>query len=321
MAKTARSKFDPVLSRAAADRLRPLLDSFLAGYDRQSRVPHDPIEFPLRYQERDDVEVTALFATSLAYGRVDLFKPKLADLFDHMGEHPGAFIRGLRLPRDIAVFDGFVYRFNVGSDLATLALFASRLMRRHGSIGSAFAFHYRKSRDLRGTLSTLARDLRSVDRRSIERRLGRVRGLDHLFPDPARGGACKRQMLLLRWLVRGPDGLDFGLWGDVPPSALVIPLDTHIARVSRRLGLTRRRTLGWRTAEEITSSLRLLDAQDPIKYDFALCHFGMSGACPPRPRIENCRACPLVSACRSGSARVRRAAAATEVSLALSVTA
>jgi uncharacterized protein (TIGR02757 family) len=296
-----------VLSHAAADRLRPRLDAFLVGYDRRSRIPYDPIEFPMRYSDADDIEVAALFSSCLAYGRVDLFKPKLAALFAAMGDRPGAFIRNLRIPRDLAPFRGVVYRFNVGSDLAVLARFASKLMGRYGSIGAAFGSHFRKTRDVREALSGLARELASIDRRPIQRRLGPVRGLQHLFPDPARGGACKRQMLLLRWMVRGPDGLDFGRWRDVPSSALVIPLDTHIARVSRRLGLTRRRTLGWKTAEEITASLRLLDPADPIKYDFALCHYGMSGACPPRLTIENCMRCALSSVCRSGSARVRRA--------------
>jgi uncharacterized protein (TIGR02757 family) len=147
-----------------------------------------------------------------------------------------------------------------------------------------------------------------LNRKPVERALGPVRGLAHLFPDPARGGASKRQMLLLRWMVRGPDGLDFGLWKEVPSSALTIPLDTHIARVSRRIGLTQRRTLGWRTAKDITDSLKLLDPADPIKYDFALCHLGMSGACPPRLTVEHCRRCPLSAGCRTGLARLKRAA-------------
>jgi hypothetical protein len=93
--------------------------------------------------------------------------------------------------------------------------------------------------------------------------------------------------------------------GYFPPSLLVIPLDTHIARMARNLGLTARRDLSWRTAEEITASLRLLDPLDPIKYDFALCHFGMSGACPPQRHTVRCVACELRSGCGPGSRIVR----------------
>jgi uncharacterized protein (TIGR02757 family) len=101
-------------------------------------------------------------------------------------------------------------------------------------------------------------------------------------------------------MVRGPDAIDFGVWKRVRPSELVIPLDTHIARLGSWLGLTSRRTHGWAMAEEITESLRRLDPEDPVRYDFALCHYGMSGACPVRPVKANCAKCPLRSECRVG---------------------
>jgi uncharacterized protein (TIGR02757 family) len=134
--------------------------------------------------------------------------------------------------------------------------------------------------------------------------MGPARALDHLLPDASRGAACKRLLLYLRWMVRRDD-VDLGAWeGIVPPSALVIPLDTHVSRLSRLLGLTCRADLSWRTAEEITASLRRLSPEDPVRYDFALCHLGMSGACPARRSAERCRACPLAPACPTG----RRAA-------------
>jgi uncharacterized protein (TIGR02757 family) len=127
-----------------------------------------------------------------------------------------------------------------------------------------------------------------------------TRGLRHLLPDAAGPGAAKRWNLYLRWMVRGPDGVDLGAWRGVPRAALVIPLDTHVMRVSRCLGLTRRADASWRTAEEITASLRRVDPDDPVRFDFALCHLGMSGACPARRRTAACAACPLAGACRAG---------------------
>jgi endonuclease III len=102
-------------------------------------------------------------------------------------------------------------------------------------------------------------------------------------------------------MVRGPDGVDLGLWRGVPTSALVVPLDTHVARVARRLGLTRRRDLSWRTAEEVTGGLRVADAGDPVRFDFALCHLGMSGHCPPRRDPERCAICLLADGCEAGA--------------------
>jgi uncharacterized protein (TIGR02757 family) len=101
-------------------------------------------------------------------------------------------------------------------------------------------------------------------------------------------------------MVRGPDAVDLGAWrGIVPAAALVVPLDTHVHRVARCLGLTRRRDASWRTAEEITAALRRVDPDDPVRYDFALCHLGMSGACPARRDRARCAPCPLAAACRA----------------------
>ena len=142
----------------------------------------------------------------------------------------------------------------------------------------------------------------------IRKALGKERGLHHLLPNPLGAGAAKRLNLYLRWMVRGPDAVDFGIWKSIPASALLIPLDTHIGRIAKRLGLTARNDLSWRTAEEITASLRKLDPEDPVKYDFALCHYGMSGVCPVKPRAENCARCLLWDGCRTGQRTVRRLA-------------
>jgi uncharacterized protein (TIGR02757 family) len=127
--------------------------------------------------------------------------------------------------------------------------------------------------------------------------LPRDAGVRHLLTSPAGGSACKRMNLYLRWMVRGGDGIDCGLWPGVPTSALVIPLDTHVARISRFLGLTRRRTQDWKMAEEITASLRRFDPADPVKYDFAICRLGILDHCPSRRNLHKCAACPLLELC------------------------
>jgi len=95
-----------------------------------------------------------------------------------------------------------------------------------------------------------------------------------MFPDPKKGSACKRMNLFLRWMVR-KDDMDLGLWGEIPTSKLIIPVDTHVARIAKELGLTKQTTANWKMAEEITENLKMFDREDPVKYDFALCHIGM----------------------------------------------
>ena len=304
----------PSLSDAAALRLKPLLDRFAERAPYQARIPFDPVEFPHRYRDPRDVEVSGLLAASLAYGRADLFRSKLEVLFSRIGSSPGTFVAELR-PRGAAKLLGdFVYRFNVGTDLAVLLLGMGRALRELGSLEALFARQLQQHGDLHGALGGFTAWLRKGPIGSLRRELGPERGLHHLLPSPLGPGAAKRLNLFLRWMVRGPDQVDFGIWSSVPPSLLVIPLDTHVGRIARHLRLTKRKDLSWRTAEEITASLRRIDPSDPVRYDFALCHYGMSGGCPLIPRSENCGRCSLLPACGTGQRISRRFAIQQAVS-------
>ena len=297
----------PRLSEARAARLRRALRTLERRSPPRRRLPLDPVSFPHRYRAPRDIEVAGLLAASLAYGRADLFLPKVDGLLRGMGRSPAAFVRRLTPARARSLLSGFVYRFNVGADIAVLLLGTGRMLRELGSLEAGFrrALEAHPG-DLHAALAAFVAALRDVDVAAVERVLGPVRGLGHLLPVPLGPGAAKRLHLYLRWMVRGPDAVDLGIWTSIPPSALLVPLDTHVARLSRRLGLTGRRTLGWRTAEEVTDNLRRIDAADPVRFDFVLCHHGMSGACPPRARPELCRVCALQSECRVGQRLTRR---------------
>lgn len=99
-------------------------------------------------------------------------------------------------------------------------------------------------------------------------------GMKFMIPDPLKGSACKRMNLFLRWMIR-KDQLDFGLWNEIPASKLVIPVDTHVAKICKQLKLTKKKNESWQMAEEITEHLKKFDAFDPVKYDFAICHIGI----------------------------------------------
>jgi uncharacterized protein (TIGR02757 family) len=302
-----------ILSPDRAAALRPLLDALDVALDRTARIAADPVELPRRYADPDDAEVAALFAACLAYGRADVFKPVVERVLAAMGPSPAAFAAAFARAPDPAFFAGAVYRFNRPPDLAALAAAIGDVRARHGSLGARFAALLRDARgDLRGALARFAAELR--DAPPVEALLaGRgPRGLAHLLPDAAGPGASKRWNLYLRWMVRGPDGVDLGLWKEVPPAALVVPLDTHVHRVARALGLTARTDASWRTAEQITASLRRIDPADPVRYDFALCHLGMSGTCPAHRDASRCAACARREACLTAArgARHPRARAA-----------
>ncbi|HET9595841.1 MAG TPA: TIGR02757 family protein [Anaeromyxobacteraceae bacterium] len=290
------------LSEARARALGPLLDRFERGFDKRARLGFDPVELPRRHADPADQEVAGLFAAALAYGRADLFKPVLERALAEMGPSPASFCeRFARSPHP--AFEGFLYRFNRPADLRALAAAVGHLRREHGSLGARFAALLRETRGerepLRSALARFGRELREAPPARAQLADRGARGLAHLLPDAALPGPCKRWNLYLRWMVRGPDEVDLGAWRGVPASALVVPLDTHLARVARYLGLTDRSDMSWRTAAEITGNLRRLDPADPVRFDFVLCHLGMSGACPLRRDPARCAVCPLSGECRA----------------------
>ncbi|MFN0063148.1 MAG: TIGR02757 family protein [Myxococcaceae bacterium] len=267
---------------------------------RVVRTNADPVEFPRRYKRRDDVEVAALVSAALAYGRADIFRQKVAWLLERLGPHPGETVARLDARAVAPLVRGFVYRFNVATDVAVLLLGAGRMLRENGTIEAPLANALAGGASLHAALSLWLGQLRDVPMALLRKLLGPERGLHHLLPSPLGPGAAKRWNMLLRWLVRGPDGVDLGIWRCVKPAQLMIPLDTHVHRLARRIGLTRRTDASWRTAEEVTAKLAQCAPEDPVQYDFALCHHGMSGACGAKLKRSDCQRCPLRGACRTG---------------------
>ena len=283
---------------ARAALLKPRLDALLKTFDFAGRLPNDPVEQAHRYSAQDDIEVAALLASAVAYGSVKLFKPRLTALLDALGPSPAAAARTLDPKRWRRQVPPFAYRMTGQADIACLLLGAGRALNEHGTLGALYERRFSESAgDAREALTRFVADLTSPDFTPIAGQRGPTRRLKHLLSSPERGSACKRLNLFLRWMVRGPDGVDFGLWR-VPTRSLVIPLDTHVHRIGGFLGLTRRKDLSWRTAAEITARLAELDPDDPVKYDFALSHLGISGACPSRRDPVKCEGCGIRQVCR-----------------------
>lgn len=296
--------------------LEQILDKFYSEYNFKERVFHDPIEFPHRYKNPADIESSGFIASCFAYGRVDLFKPVINKILSIMGKSPHDFLLSFSSKKQRHLFSGIKYRFNENEDIVCLLHILNRALKKYGSIEALFKLHY-KDNDLNtgngliGFVDTLltiglshpplnplpSREGEQVgDRPSREGTIkkdppslcgrGRGGGLLQFFPSPQKGSACKRMNLFLRWMIRDRD-IDFGIWKGIPKNKLVIPLDTHIARISKCLGFTKRASQDWKMAVEITESLKKFDSEDPLKYDFALCHQGISRICS----LENCKGC------------------------------
>jgi len=262
---------------AGKNQLKEVLDRLYGDSDHVTRAQHDPISLPLKYKSRADIEIAGFIASALAYGKVSLFLPISGELLDRLGRHPAHTLME-STPKELTrISSGLSYRFQSSSDLAALIKGLARTLKDHGSLEAAFMHGFLPEHE--NTKAALTTFMGGILKESTGARPSRAtHGLKHLLSSPHAGGAAKRACLYLRWMVRDTD-IDFGLWRGVPKSKLIIPLDTHIARVSRCLGLTVRRTNNWKTAVEITRALSAFDPADPLKYDFALCHRGISGVC------------------------------------------
>ncbi|MCI0549199.1 MAG: TIGR02757 family protein [Candidatus Rokubacteria bacterium] len=280
-------------------RLKAPLEALYRDFDWSRRTERDAIRYPLRYRDPGDREIAGLLAACLAYGRVDLFGPWVEWALARMGPSPARFMLAFDLAGDAALFDGFHYRFNRPRDLVAFSAAVAAILRGHGSLGAFFARGFRPGDgDVGPALERFVAEGFLHDGIAAlfpGRRFSY--GYRHLFPRPSTGGACKRLHLFLRWMVRRTPP-DLGLWPDIPPSALLIPVDTHIEHMARAIGLTRRRSRNAKMAAEITARLRALDPADPVKYDFALCHVRMAGDCRDRREPAVCGRCGLRPVCR-----------------------
>ncbi len=278
-----------MLSEHRAAKLKPMLEDLLAQCDYEARRLHDPVEFSWRYPTRPDQELVALLSSCLAYGRVELLKKGVQSILEVLGPHPAQEVSRLGPDGLSGELSGFIYRMTKGADVVDLLVAAARVQIDFGSLEQAYASaggsHLERA-------SFLVNELR---RRRVRSQL--TRGFRYLLPDPADGSTCKRLHLFFRWMGRGPDGIDLGLWDALSPAQLIMPLDTHTSRLCRYLGLTERKSTDLKAALEVTKSLALMDPDDPLKYDFALCHLGISGQCIHRRSEEHCPTCPIEQMC------------------------
>lgn len=270
-------------------------------YDARSQIhlANDPLSFCHRYTEPLDREIVALIASSFAYGNVKIILNNLRKIFDIMGPSPRRFVEEFRSSAGLKLFSGFRHRFNDGRDLCALILAARSMIEEADTIGEFFLGCYDPDAvDITPSLTQFTAAVLALDYSPLfgAREIPRHSYFPFFFPSPASGSACKRLCMFLRWMVRPADGIDLGLWKGIPTAKLVIPVDAHIMRISRFLGFTARRQADWRTAREITSALRKLDAEDPVKYDFALCHLGISEGCDGKNR-EVCLKCAISRIC------------------------
>ena len=248
-------------------------------YNRREFVHPDPLEFLYDYNDLSDREIAGLVASSLAYGGVRQILKGVKSVLDRMGS-PYAFLRHNSRESLIKTFRSFKYRFTTGEELALMLYGIKRVVEEHGSLQACFVKSLQNGHEtIIPALSIFVRELSAAfDRKPRS-----------LLPSPEAGSACKRLNLYLRWMVRR-DEVDPGGWDDVPTSKLIVPLDTHMHKISLQLGLTNRKQANLKAACEITAAFRTIEPEDPVRYDFALTRLGIREELNPAEFLSSCKA-------------------------------
>ena len=246
--------------------LKDFLDQQYVRYNTRDFIPQDPICIPHQFSKIQDIEISGFWIAMLAWGQRGTIIKKGKELMHIMDNSPHDFVLNCS-EQDLKCLMDFKHRTFNSTDSLYFVDFFKRFYKSHNSLEEAFLPMDEKFRDMRSSLSCF-------HQRFFDSGHAPFRTRKHVAT-PARKSACKRLNMFLRWMVRNDTiGVDFGIWKNIKPKDLICPCDVHVERTARRLGLVKRKQNDWKMAIELTDELRLLDPEDPVKYDFAL--FGLS---------------------------------------------
>jgi len=270
--------------------LAEILESLYKKYNHPKFIPPDPLEFIYRYSTPADREIAGFLSSCFAYGAVEQINKFLTKLLTPMGKSPADFIKNFT-PEDNKHLKALKYRFNTAQDIIDLISILKNNLNSHGSLEKLFLKGYQPQDE------NVIPALSNFRRLMIEKHHGQIsKGLSYLICDPEKASSCKRLLLFLRWMVR-KDNIDPGLWKKIDPAKLIIPVDVHMARLSRIIGLHNKKTVNLKTSIEITEGFRKICPADPAKYDFALCRIGIRENCTGKAN-PYCQECELTHFCR-----------------------
>lgn len=256
-------------------KLRDNLEQIYKNLNRREYVHPDPLEFLYGFENPQDREIVGLLASSLAYGRVAQILKSISKILTILGESPKYFLASNTVPQILKAFAGFKHRFTTEEEMGNFFVGIKKTIDEYGTLNECFRYGLKKNSNYIGALCHFTTSI--------------IPGTckNSLLPAPEKDSACKRLNLYLRWMIR-EDEVDPGGWQDVDKKLLLVPVDTHMFNIARKLGLTARNQANMKTVVEITKSFAQIEPNDPTKYDFALTRLGIRADMQIQPFIDQC---------------------------------
>lgn len=247
-------------------RLKDLLDSKVELYNNPGFISSDPISVPHCFSKKEDIEIAGFLTAIISWGRRDQIIKKAKALMELMDNDPFEFIINAG-KIDIKNLESYCYRTFNSNDLIFLVYALRNIYQKYNGLENVANDGYNQSGHIRDAIIAI---------RSALLKTPHLQRSEKHLANPNTGSAAKRLNMFLRWMIRQDEkGVDFGIWKNIPPRALMCPLDLHVGKVARNLGLLERKQNDWKAVEELTSALRAFDPKDPVKYDFALFGLGV----------------------------------------------
>lgn len=248
-----------------AEEIKDFLDEKVAFYNKPNFIDSDPIQIPHLFSQKEDIEIAGFLAATIAWGNRKMIINNAKRMMTLMGDSPYDFVMS-HSPGNLTKLEGFVHRTFNSDDFKTFIIALKNIYLNEGGLEHIFSVNIQEN-SLQPSISEFKKTFFSVDH---------VQRTQKHVSDPLAGSAAKRLNMFLRWMVRHDNaGVDFGIWQEIPASALSCPLDVHSGNVARKLGILTRKQNDAKALAELDAQLRLMDKNDPVKYDFALFGLGV----------------------------------------------
>jgi uncharacterized protein (TIGR02757 family) len=257
-----------LLSKKKLLELKPELDRLVEQIERPDFINNDPIQFMYAFEDKNDKQLAGFFAAIMAWGRRDIVINKVDDLLKRMDYKPAEFILNFE-ESDVEKLEGFKHRTFKPIDIYWLIKTLQSILKEYQSFERFWKMCYMKSKSGDRELIAVFHDEFFAIHPEVPQRTRK-----HIS-NSEKNSSCKRLYMYLRWCIRsGP--VDLNTMHFMKPAELMIPLDVHVARQAKALGILKRKQNDWKAVVELTQKLQLLDPTDPAKYDFALFGLGVS---------------------------------------------
>ncbi|MCO6149375.1 TIGR02757 family protein [Flavobacterium sp. NRK1] len=248
-----------------ADELRSFLNEKVLQYNKPDFIESDPIQIPHLFTQKEDIEIAGFLAATIAWGNRKMIITNAKKMVDLMGNSPYDFIINHK-DHHLENLENFVHRTFNGLDFSTFIKALKHIYNNHGGLEAVFAKH-QQPEGMQKAIHEFKKVFFEIEHQN--------RTQKHVS-DPLAGSAAKRINMYLRWMARKDNaGVDLGIWKTISPAALSCPLDVHSGNVARKLGILTRKQNDGKALAELDAQLRLMDKNDPVKYDFALFGLGV----------------------------------------------